>query len=171
VIGKFFQELMLRELHAHDPRWLSPDAPRLKTDPDFVYTDDPTQSFELKMSGQTGSRVYGNRCSSSGYASPTGKSRDTWLLTINYTDTVINLIRFGFVDASDWIGQRSSTGNASRLHRDAYVHKLRVVRGPYQLEAHASVLRGVRTTDSTVGELASKGHREAIAFLQADYYY
>jgi len=35
VIGKFFQEVMALELHAADPRWRHPDAPRSPKDPVF----------------------------------------------------------------------------------------------------------------------------------------
>jgi hypothetical protein len=173
VIGKFFQELMIRELHAHDAAWRHPDAPRARTDPDFVHTLDPYHNFELKMSGQPGTRVYGNRCSSNGIASPTGKCRDGWLLTINYTGTTINLVRFGAVNAYDWIGQTSVTGNASRLHPEAYVSKLQVVRGSYQSGADVRVLRGIsrERPGTTVGDLAAAGHAEALAFLNVDYYY
>ena len=172
MIGKFFQELMIRELHAHDAAWRHPDAPRSRSDPDFVHASDPAQNFELKMSGQPGTRVYGNRCSSAGIASPLGKRRDGWLVTINYTDTTINLVRFGVVSASDWIGQKSATGNASRLGVEAYASKLRVVRGAYQTRADARILRGIsQPRAETVGELADAGHPEAIAFLEAEFYY
>jgi hypothetical protein len=171
VIGKFFQQLMTRELHRYDPKWRHPDAPAKKSDPDFVH-EDPYHNFELKMSGQPGSRVYGNRCSSREFAAPRGsKHRDVWLLTINYTGETINLIRFGFVMGDDWIGQKAPTGNASRLSTGAYTTKLHVVRGDYQRSANAQVLRGVGKTDKTVGELASRGHPEALAFLAAEYYY
>lgn len=173
VIGKLFQEVMTHELHAADQRWRHPDAPRSFRDPDFVFGPDPEYNFELKMCGQAGGRaVYGNRCSSSGFASENGKSRSTWLLTINYSDDRINLIRFGRVSNTDWIGQRSATGNASRLCRTAYQETLRVIRGPYQRSADPRVLRrvgkGIRY--ATVGEAAEAGVAEAIRFLEADFY-
>jgi hypothetical protein len=173
VIGKFFQELMTHELHAEDPRWRHPDAPRSSKDPDFVFTEDPAQSFELKMCGQAGGRaVFGNRCSSASFASPRGKSRDSWLLTINYTDTRINLVRFGFVLGSDWIGQVAASGNASRLHPAAYAEKLRVVRGEYQRLADPRILRGVgkSTRFATVGQAAEAKVQEALTFLAASHY-
>ena len=171
VIGKFFQELMALELHAADPRWRHPDAPRSPKDPDFVFLEDSFHNFELKMSGQVGGRaVFGNRCSSAGFASPDGKSRDTWLLTINYTDTRINLIRFGYVLGEDWIGQKAATGNASRLHKDVYSSKLRVLKGSYQRFADPRILKRVRSSYHTIGRAAEAGCPEAKAFLEADYY-
>lgn len=170
VVGKFFQELMTLELSEEDPRW---HPPKSNKDPDFVFGDDPSQSFELKMCGQPGSReVYGNRCSSAAYVSPRGKSRDSWLLTINYTDTRINLVRFGYVLGTDWIGQTSASGNASRLNKDVYATKLRVIKGDYQTIADPRILRGVgkSTRFHTVQEAANAGHTEALRFLEADYY-
>ena len=170
VVGKFFQELMTLELSEEDPRW---QPPKNNKDPDFVFAEDPTQSFELKMCGQSGSRVvYGNRCSSAAYVSPRGKSRDSWLLTINYTDTRINLIRFGYVLGTDWIGQVSATGNSSRLHTDVYATKLQVIKGDYQRLADPRILKGVgkSTRFHTVQEAANAGHAEALRFLEAEYY-
>lgn len=181
VIGKFFQEIMAHELYTHDPHtWADPQAPRSVKLPDFVCTTDPCQSFELKMCGQHGSRVvYGNRCSSSEYASPNGKSRDGYLLTINYTATRINLIRFGYILGSDWIGQKSSSGNAAHLTNNVYETKLHVVKGEYQLLADPTVLKGIgsKTRFKTVGEVyaatppTSKLHLEAHRFLHDDFYY
>lgn len=174
VIGKLFQELMHWELHAADPTtWQHPDAPRKRGDPDFVCTKDPLQSFELKMCGQPGStRVFGNRCSSHGFASKHGKSRDCWLLTINYTDERINLVRFGHVLGSDWVGQASASGNAARLKNEVYDTKLEVVRGEYQTQADPRILKGLghKTAFSTVQEAADAGVQEAVAFLTARYY-
>ena len=172
VVGKFFQELMALELHSKDPRWRHPLAPRSPKDPDFVFAD-PSQSFELKMSGQVGGRaVFGNRCSAAGIASPEGKSRDGWLLTINYSDTRINIVRFGFISGSDWIGQKAATGNASRLHRDVYTTKLKIVRGAYQRFADPRILKrvGAKSKHDTVGRAAEGGCAEALSFLNCDFY-
>lgn len=173
VIGKFFQEIMTHELYAYNPDiWIDPSRPRSVKLPDFVCAD-PEYSFELKMCSQRGSRhVYGNRCSSEGFVSPNGKSRDGWMMTINYTDTRINLIRFGYIHGSDWIGQTSASGNSARLHPEAYASKLEIVRGPYQMLADPMILRGVgeKTRFKTVGEALDAGHAEAQRFLDARFY-
>lgn len=171
VIGTIFQQLMTRELYAYDPKWRHPDTRPQKSDPDFVF-DDPYHNFELKMSGQPGGRVFGNRCSSRQFRAEGAhtKSRDTWLMTINYTGDTIDLIRFGFVVGDDWIGQSAATGNASKLSPETYASKLRVVRGPYQRTANARILRGVSQNLQTVGELAHQGHPEALRFLSAEFY-
>lgn len=173
VVGKFFQEIMTHELHVHDPEmWMDPSKPRSPKLPDFVCTN-PAYSFELKMCSQRGSRhVFGNRCSSQGYASPNGKSRDGWMLTINYTDTRINLIRFGYIHGSDWIGQPSASGNSAWLHPNVYASKLQVVHGPYQFLADPMVLKGVgaRTRYTTVGEALDAGNAQAKAFINSDFY-
>jgi len=94
------------------------------------------------------------------------------MLTINYTDTRINLIRFGYIHGSDWIGQTSASGNSARLHPDAYRTKLEVVQGPYQLLADPMILRGVghKTRFKTVGEALDAGHIEADTFMHAQFY-
>lgn len=172
VIGKLFQELMHWELHAADPRWQHPDGPRKRGNPDFVCVTDPTQSFELKMCGQPGSaRVFGNRCSSHNFAAANGKCRDSWLLTINYSGQRINLVRFGYVLGSDWVGQSSATGNAARLKHEAY-DRLQIVQGDYQKLADPCILKGIgkKSQYATVQEAADAGIKEAIAFLQATHY-
>jgi len=171
VIGKFFQELMLHELRAEDPRWRS-GSPKEK---DFTFADDESLSFELKMCGQVGSRdVFGNRCSAAGYASPAGKDRSGWLLTINYTGQTINIIRLGWISGGDWVGQRAASGNSSKLSRETYGTKLRVLRGDYQRAADIRVLTRVgkklyAAGIETVGQAADLGVREALDFLNADF--
>lgn len=172
IIGKFFQELLMRDLHAEDARWRAPDMPRTRHDPDFVFLGDPTHDFELKMCGQIGGRhVFGNRCAAPGFASTTGaKTRNTWLLAINYSGTTLNLIRFGFVTENDWIGQRAASGNASRLAPEVYATKLRVLEGRYRRTADARILRGPKVDFETVGEAAEAGCAEALRFLECDFY-
>jgi hypothetical protein len=173
VVGKLFQELMTHQLHAVDPvMWPDPLAPRSAKDPDFNCID-ARYSFELKMCSQKGSRhVYGNRCSSPGYMSTKGKSRDCWMMTINYTDTRINLIRFGYIHGIDWVGQGSASGNSARLKAHVYDAKLRVVKGPYQLEADPMILRGVgeKTPYTSVKDALEAGHPEARRFVDASFY-
>jgi hypothetical protein len=173
VVGKFFQELMALELYAEDPRWRSAQTPAEK---DFVFEGDDSQSFELKMCGQVGGRqVFGNRCSAPGYASADGKTRDGWLLTINYSGTTLNVIRFGWILGDDWVGQRAASGNASKLRREAYERKLQIVPGEYQLRASALILPRLgkalaREGVATVGEAAQRGHPEALRFIASQYY-
>lgn len=175
VVGKFFQEIMMYNLYESDPyTWADPEKARNPKLPDFVCISDPQYSFELKMCGQVGSRVvYGNRCSAQGFRSPAGKSRDGWMLTINYTDTRINLIRFGYIHGTDWIGQQSASGNAARLHPEAYQRKLEVVSGPYMFDADPRILRGIgrSTTFQTVREAKQHGVTEADRFLSSTYYF
>lgn len=94
------------------------------------------------------------------------------MMTINYTDTRINLIRFGYIDGSDWVGQASSSGNSARLLPEVYATKLQVVKGPYQFLADPTVVKGIgsKTRFKTVGEAVDAGHLEAIKFIESDYY-
>jgi hypothetical protein len=84
-------------------------------------------SFELKTSSQKS--IYGNRS----YAkSDSGKSKAGYYLTINFekiqgNDPKILLIQFGWLDHSDWIGQRSETGQQAALTKEARENKLIVL--------------------------------------------
>ncbi len=172
VVGKFFQEVLVRELQTINPGWHSA---RCRDDKDFVFCSNPEMSFELKMCGQLGCReVFGNRCSASEYASARGKDRSGWLLTINYHGQTINIIRFGWVPASEWRGQRAATGNSSRLAPNVYLEHLRVVEGPYRRNADVRVLPRIgkalhRQGIFTVGAAADGGNAAALDFLQAHF--
>ncbi len=86
------------------------------------YNDD--FSFEIKTSSQKS--VYGNRS----YAkSETGKSKSGYYLTVNFEkstakDPRILLVQMGWLDHSDWIAQKSDTGQQASLSKDAKKYKL-----------------------------------------------
>lgn len=172
-IGSLFQAAMTVELQALDPRWSPATA---KTDKDFCFPDDRTQDFELKVCGRVGGlEVFGNRCSSAAFSDSHLKNHDGWLLTVNYSHTTINLVRFGYVHKTDWIGQAAATGNSSRLRKEVYLTKLAKMEGDYLRAADSRILRrvGRRLYAAglvTVGSCADAGHAEALAFLEAAYY-
>jgi hypothetical protein len=90
---------------------------------DIVCEYNNSYSLELKTSSQKS--IYGNRC----YAkSDSGKSKDGYYLTINFekiqgNDPKILLIQFGWLDHSNWIGQKSETGQQAALTREARENK------------------------------------------------
>jgi hypothetical protein len=100
------------------------------------------------------------------------KTRDGWMMTINYSSTRINLIRFGYIHGTDWIGQESASGNSARLRSHTYESKLQVVKGRYQLDADPMILKGVgpKTKFGSVNDALRAGHPEALRFIEADYY-
>ena len=86
------------------------------------YNDD--FSFEIKTSSQKS--IYGNRS----YAkSETGKSKSGYYLTLNFEKLSkdqrrILLIQMGWIDHSDWVGQKSETGQQASLTKEAKENKL-----------------------------------------------
>lgn len=84
---------------------------------DLVCTDNEIYSLEIKTSSQKS--IYGNRS----YAkSKEGKDKSGYYLAINFDKICksnphpqINLIRFGWLDYSDWKAQKSETGQQASL--------------------------------------------------------
>ncbi len=104
-----------------------------KTDKDIVYIPDNRFSFEMKTSSNK-SHIYGNRS----YAQQTTKSKRTtkdksgYYLAVNFEKfnddksirPDIGLIRFGWLDHSDWMGQEAATGQQASLSSDIENYKL-----------------------------------------------
>ena len=57
-------------------------------------------------------------------------SKSGYYLAVNFekfsntTNPQIKLIRFGWIDSGDWIGQKAATGQQSRLSSDVENYKL-----------------------------------------------
>ena len=103
-----------------------------KDDKDCVCLTNDLYSFEIKASSHP-TNIFGNRS----YAQPSfrgSKAKDGYYLTVNFeklTSNVklpnIRLIRFGWLDSTDWIGQKAATGQQSRLPREIYDGKLKLI--------------------------------------------
>lgn len=58
------------------------------------------------------------------------KGKSGYYLAVNFekfsntTNPQIKLIRFGWIDSGDWIGQKAATGQQSRLSSDVENYKL-----------------------------------------------
>jgi len=91
---------------------------------DIVCEYDDFFSMELKTSSQKS--IYGNRS----YAqSQSGKSKSGYYLAINFEKITkenprLLQISFGWLDHSDWIGQKSETGQQAFLTKEAKANKL-----------------------------------------------
>ena len=77
-------------------------------------------SFEIKVSSSKNS-IFGNR-SYGQTGSSSKKSKNGYYLAINIDKLNVNnpqvrLIRFGWLDHTDWISQKSSTGQQARLQK------------------------------------------------------
>lgn len=88
-------------------------------------------SVEIKTSSSK-SQIYGNRS----YAQQgkfIKKAKSGYYLGINFEKfktkrrPSVNRIHFGWLDESDWIGQKSPTGQKSRLHKSIYGKKLLLI--------------------------------------------
>lgn len=100
---------------------------------DLIYLPDDNFSVEIKTSSST-NRIFGNR-SYTQEAQLEKKSKSGYYLTVNFEKferghrdiPKITLIRFGWVDHTDWRGQSSATGQQSNLSPDVYRYKLPVI--------------------------------------------
>jgi len=99
-------------------------------DKDVVYIPDDRFSLEIKTSSSANG-IFGNRS----YAQPTQtdkKSKSGYYLAVNFAgfdeqDTAlpsIRLIRLGWLDHSDWVGQKAASGQQSHPTPAAKKHKL-----------------------------------------------
>jgi hypothetical protein len=127
IMGFFLHELIPLELAARYPDlWRAEKSP---SDKDLVYITDSKYSIELKTSSNP-RHIYGNRS----YAQERTikkKTKSGYYLAVNFEKFLdqknqprILLIRFGWIDASDWIGQKASTGQQSRLASEVENSKL-----------------------------------------------
>lgn len=99
-----------------------------KNDKDLVCLVDENYSTEIKASSHP-NQVFGNRS----YAQPRigdGKSKNGFYITINFDQPKntnlgrIRIVRFGWLDHSDWIAQKAATGQQARISAHAYRYKL-----------------------------------------------
>ncbi|MEH3102643.1 MAG: ScaI family restriction endonuclease [Sphingomonas phyllosphaerae] len=126
IMGFLLHELIPLELQSrHAGEWRPEKA---KDDKDLVYVPDPSLSVELKTSSHP-SQIFGNRS----YAQPqtgAGKSKDGYYLTVNFEKfgasglPRLTLIRFGWLDHTDWIGQAAATGQQARVRPESDRAKL-----------------------------------------------
>ena len=94
---------------------------------DLVHLQNSLFSVEIKASSHK-RHVFGNR--SYAQESDSKKSKSGYYLTINFAKPTgdslggIRLIRFGWLDHTDWIPQSKSSGQQARLRPEAYQYKL-----------------------------------------------
>ena len=130
IMGFFLHELIPLELAARFPKEWRGD--KTSDEKDIVYLSAPQYSVEIKTSSNP-NRIFGNRS----FAQKTTRGKKTksgYYLAVNFekfTDAnhspVIKKIRFGWIDASDWTGQRAATEQQSRLSSDVETKKLKTL--------------------------------------------
>lgn len=140
VQGDFLEVLMAKTL-SEGNQWRH----GTEAEKDFIFEPEVRYSTELKSSGQEGkTEVYGNRS----YAqrvdeNDAKKSKTGYYITVNFYLNKVYLIRFGWLDFSDWTGQESESGQSAHLSNEAYQHKLKIINGDYRLNAPIIVLDDV----------------------------
>ena len=126
IMGFLLHELIPLELQSRHPGEWRPE--KAKDDKDLVYVPNPALSVELKTSSHA-SKIFGNRS----YAQEQdgkGKSKNGHYLTVNFEKFLppkkpkLTLIRFGWLDHTDWIGQVAATGQQARLRPESDKAKL-----------------------------------------------
>lgn len=131
IMGAFLHELIPLIFHDRYPDKWSRQV--TKDDKDLVCLTNPALSVEIKTSSDP-SKIFGNRS----YAQPSisvadsrRKGKSGYYLAINFekfepgSQPKVVKIQFGWLDHSDWIPQKSPTGQQARVHEDAYKYKLR----------------------------------------------
>jgi hypothetical protein len=99
----------------------------IRNEKDIVCEYDDFYSLELKTSSQKS--IYGNRS----YAkSDSGKSKAGYCLTISFekiqgNEPKLLLIQMGWLNHSDWVGQKSETGQRAALTKEARENKFIVL--------------------------------------------
>lgn len=131
VMGFFLHELIPLKLHAKYPELWIKD--REVAEKDVVYLPDSRYSMEIKTSSSP-DKIFGNR-SYAQEAEISKKDKSGYYLAINFEKfskrpdfnaphPQIRLIRFGWLDHKDWIGQTAATGQQARLDKMTETSKL-----------------------------------------------
>lgn len=119
MMGIFLHELIPLEFAAKFPdEWKRGEAGNEK---DLVYLPDNSFSTEIKCSSHKKS-IFANR-SYAQAPSDSKKSKSGYYLAVNFeqfseslSQPKIRMVRFGWLDHGDWIGQRAETGQQARLN-------------------------------------------------------
>lgn len=131
IMGFLLHELIPLEFEKRYPdKWRKDKTVNEK---DLLYLPDDKFSIEIKTSSDK-THVFGNRS----YAQPTQadkKSKSGYYLTVNFGRfesgvkelPKILLIRFGWLDHTDWRAQIAASGQQSSLSPDVYRYKLPVI--------------------------------------------
>ena len=125
ITGFLLQQLISLEIVKRHPNdWRGEETAH---DKDLVNLSNENFSVEIKTSSQSG--IYGNR-SYAQKSSKQKKKKSGYYLTINnqaiqkIQNPEILIIRFGWVDHTDWIGQKAATGQQASLSPDVLNFKL-----------------------------------------------
>lgn len=130
IMGFLLHELIPLELSARYPEiWRHEIS---AGDKDIVHIPNEKYSIEIKTSSNP-RHIYGNRSYAQGTVT-NKKSKSGYYLAVNFqkfqktvTNPQIVLIRFGWLDFTDWIGQRAASGQQARLSPEVEYNKLHII--------------------------------------------
>lgn len=120
ILGFFLEEIVTQKIHKLDPETWLPDPTGYSKDLENI--KEPKYSIEIKTSSSP-KNIYGNR-SYGQKGDSSKKSKDGYYLAINFEKfdskktlkrPEITLIRFGYLNYTDWISQSASTGQQARI--------------------------------------------------------
>lgn len=142
VIGYMFEKLFAKELATRMPNSWRGGAGSEK---DLHCIFDEALSVEMKASGQLGYKIYGNRSYGQTLenADAAKKDKSGFYITVNFVGQTLTLLRFGWIDASDWQAQRAASGQMSGLSDEVYAYKLEPIPGEYILHGPVQLVKNV----------------------------
>ncbi|KSU87414.1 hypothetical protein AS180_13120 [Priestia veravalensis] len=131
IMGNYLHELIPALLSRKFPQYWRKEI--IKEDKDVVYIPNNDYSVEIKTSSNP-NNVYGNRSyGQENSENNSGKSKSGYYITVNFekfdvenpaNKPEIKKIRFGWIDHTDWKAQKSQTGQAAPISKEARDNKL-----------------------------------------------
>lgn len=128
ILGNYLHELIPIYFENKYPNQWRKDSTKL--DKDLVCIKNDNYSIEIKTSSSKNS-IFGNRSYGIQSDKQNTKKKEGYYLAINFekcSESIekpdITLIRFGWLNHSDWISQTAETGQQSSLSKEAYNYKL-----------------------------------------------
>jgi hypothetical protein len=128
IMGFLLHELIPLEFAARYPElWRGEQS---KSDKDLVYIPDARFSVEIKTSSNR-TKIFGNRSYAQESESASKKAKSGYYLQVNFgkfgkstAKPEILLIKFGWLDHIDWLGQAAATGQQAHLAPSTANNKL-----------------------------------------------
>ena len=131
IMGFFLHEIIGQYIQADYPK--SWRKEKTAADKDVVCITNPDFSLEIKTSSDK-NKIFGNRSYAQEVKQGGKKSKSGYYLAINFekfeeTEELpqIRLIRFGWLDHTDWIGQSAASGQQASLPKEVENGKLVVI--------------------------------------------
>ena len=131
IMGYFLHEIIGQYIQADYPK--SWRKEKTAADKDVVCITNPDFSLEIKTSSDK-NKIFGNRSYAQEVKQGGKKSKSGYYFAINFekfeeTEELpqIRLIRFGWLDHTDWIGQSAASGQQARLPKEVENGKLVVI--------------------------------------------